>query len=144
MSRVTSPAIDLSYFFFSSTQKSLRDAHLDEFLQIYYTNLARIIRRTGSDPDALFPEAELQRQLRQFGILGVLKAPLMIPLILADSSEISDLDRLAEIMAGGRADAGLMANLNEDKVEEFAQQLKDVLSDARRYGWFYNEEQNID
>lgn len=136
MARVTSPAIDLTYFFFSTINKALRDAHLDDFLHIYYTSLAGTIRATGSDPEVLFPEAELQRQLRQFGIFGVAFAPLMIPLILADSSEIANLDELAEQMAEGEEGAGCMANLkNDEKIREFGLQMKGVLADARRYGW---------
>lgn len=138
MSRVTSPAIDLTNFIFSSTDKTLRDPHLDDLLEIYYASLTSIIRAAGSNPDVLFPKTELHRQLRQFGIFGVVMAPLMIPLILADSSEISNLDELAIAMADGgdEADgAGLMAHLNAVKEQEFAQRMHDVLVDARRYGW---------
>lgn len=76
LTRVSSPAVDLTTFLFTSTDKQLRDAHLDEFLQVYYSNLVRIVRATGSDPAILFPEAELHRQLRLFGKYGVMVAPL--------------------------------------------------------------------
>lgn len=136
MARVTSPAVDLTYYLFSSIGKSLRDAHLDEFLQIYYTNLAQTVRVSGSDPDELFPKSELQRQLRQFGKFEVAFAPLMIPLILADSSEIANLDELSVAMSDdGEYAQELMANLNKAKEGEFAQRMKDALSDGRQYGW---------
>lgn len=135
MSRITSPAIDLTYFLFTSTRKSLRDAHLDEFLQVYYSNLARIIRATGSDPDEMFPEAELQRQLRKFGVYGVAMAPFALPMILADKSEITDLDEIAETILQGEQNTGFMTNLNPAKRMEYAEMIRDVLADARRYGW---------
>lgn len=134
MSRITSPAIDLSYYLFSSTVKSLRDAHLDEFLKIYYTNLADVIRATGSDPEVLFPEEELQRQLRQFGKIGVLMAPILIPAMLADSSDITDLDSNAEQLYNKKT-SDRAVNISGNKEQEFIKRMQDVVSDARRYGW---------
>lgn len=134
-SRVSSPAVDLTYFLFSATVKSLRDEHLTDFLQIYYSNLAGIIRATGSDPDLLFPEPELHQQLRQFGKYGVMMAPIVIPVNIAVASEISNIKELTETMANGKNGAGLLTNLNESKTKQFAQRMEDVLADARQYGW---------
>lgn len=135
LSRVSSPAMDISLFLFSSTNKSLRDKHLDEFLQIYYASFASILQTLGSDPDVLYPEAELQRQLRQFGIHGVTQSPVLVPLIIADSSECPNYDDLAENMSEGAIDTGSMKHLNGAKVKEFGQRMNDMLDDARRYGW---------
>lgn len=135
MSRVTSPAVDFSYFLFTSTVKSLRDKHLDEFIRIYYTNLAQTIRSNFSDPDVLFPEAELHRQLQKFGVYGVMLAPIIIPNAIADTKEISNLDEMAETLANGTEDTGTMTNLSEESAKEYAQRVKDVLADARQYGW---------
>lgn len=127
--------MDLSYFIFSVTEKPLRDAHLNEFLQIYYTNLANTIRATGGDPDVMFPEAEFKHHLRQFGIFGVMMSPLLIPVILADSSEITNLEDIAETMSNGTVDSPRMFNLSEHKEKQYVQRMKDVLADARLYGW---------
>lgn len=135
LSRVSSPAVDISYILFTSTVKSLRDAHLDEFLQVYYTNLAHTIRATGSDPDVLFPEAELQRQLRQFGVHGVLMAPVLIPIIIADSTEIASMDEMAETMESGKEIKRTHTNLSAANAKEFGRRIQDVISDARRLGW---------
>lgn len=139
MSRVTSPAIDLTFYLLSATDKSLRDAHMDDFLQIYYSNLANTIRATGSDPEVLFPEAELQRQFRQFGIYGVTMAPMLIPVILADASEIANIDDIADTMVKGTdgddQSKVIITKLIDGKDREYAQRMMDVLDDTRRYGW---------
>lgn len=135
MSRITSPAIDLSYYLFSSTEKSLRDAHLGEFLNIYYTNLAATIRSTGGDPEELFPESELQRQLREFGIFGVVMSQILIPLVLADSANNFNFDELADSKAEDLVEAGPIKGLGEAKVKEYVRRFKEVLTDARQYGW---------
>ncbi|XP_055297452.1 uncharacterized protein LOC129565999 isoform X2 [Sitodiplosis mosellana] len=40
ISRHSTPIIDIAYFIFSCTTKELRDAHYDEFLNIYHDNLS--------------------------------------------------------------------------------------------------------
>lgn len=113
----------------------MRDVHIDEFLNIYYTNLARTIRLSGSDPEVLFPEVELQRQLCQFGVYGAMLAPTVIPLIIADTSEIPDFDDMAAAVAEGSKDIGPVKNLNDINTKKYYHRMKDVLDDARRYGW---------
>lgn len=135
MARYTSPAIDLSQYLFTSTDKPFRAAHLDELLNVYYTNLAHTIRATGSDPDVLFPEAELQRQLRLFGGYGAILAPIMMSIVIADVSEITNVDEMAEKMATGAGNSGTMAMLSDAKARAYAQRLSDVLADIRRFGW---------
>lgn len=45
ISRYSSPIIDIVYYIFCCTTKELRDAHYDEFLQIYHKNLTAHIER---------------------------------------------------------------------------------------------------
>lgn len=114
----------------------MRDAHLAEFLQIYYTNLADVIRATGSDPDVLFPKSELQQQLRQFGIYGVMMSAYLMPVTIADPSEFFDIEDIAVAMGKESGEMVLFAKLTDPgRNQEFVQRLKDVLADARHYGW---------
>lgn len=114
----------------------MRDAYLDDFLQIYYTNLAQIIRSAGSDPDKIFPEAELYRQLRQFSIYGVAMAHLLIPLILANGSEETlNVDDLTDLLADGEGEMKIIRNISDAKMKVYCQRIKDVMADARQYGW---------
>lgn len=45
VARLASPIIDLVYFMFLCTTKELRDAHYDNFLNIYHESLSEHIRR---------------------------------------------------------------------------------------------------
>lgn len=45
VSRIASPVLDVLYFIFSSTTKELRDAHYDDFLQMYHNTLSAHIQR---------------------------------------------------------------------------------------------------
>lgn len=128
--------MDLTNFLLANTDKPLRDAHLDELLHIYYTNLSNTIRATCGDPEVLFPEPELHQQLRQFAIFGVMVAPLVIPVILADPSEIMNLEDTAETMSNGSDEPIFLAKLSDPlKIKRCAERLKDVMADARQKGW---------
>lgn len=85
----------------------MRDAHLDEYLKIYYTNLANC----------------------------VIMAPLMIPVILANSSEIQNIENIAESKLNETAHSALLFKLTESKEKQYVLRMKEVLADACRYGW---------
>lgn len=60
LSRYASPAIDLSFFFYSCTSQELREMHYDELLKVYHNNLSELLKDLGSDPTELFPFEALQ------------------------------------------------------------------------------------
>lgn len=128
-----SPALDLSYFMLSSTTKALRDRHYDEFIRIYYKNLSDIIRACGSDPDKLFTFADLQAQLKKFGVYGAVFAPLLLSILVSDPKNIASMDELAENMDDDKPKH--MATLDAFSEIAFKDRLRDVLADARTYGW---------
>lgn len=107
MSNFVSPAIDLTYFLFSSTEKQLRDEHYDDLINIYYDTLATQINRLGSDAKKLFTFNDLQLQLKQFAIYGLIMAPLIVQIITADPKDIPDLDQIAEDMKNQKLDENL-------------------------------------
>ena len=43
--RYSSPVLDLMYYIFGCTVKSLRDKHYQEFMDVYYDTLADFIKR---------------------------------------------------------------------------------------------------
>lgn len=45
MTRLASPVIDFLHYIFVCTTKTLRDAHYDSFLKVYYENLSTHLRR---------------------------------------------------------------------------------------------------
>lgn len=66
---------------------------------------------------------------------GIMMAPLLIPVILADSSEITNIEDMAETISKGTDDPVVLVKLTDIKLKKCAQRLKDVLGDARHYGW---------
>lgn len=93
-----SPAMDISYFIFSSTDSTLRVEHYDDLINVYYENLAETLQRLGSDPEKLFKFSDLQDQLKKYARYGLIMAPMLIQVVTAKASDIPDLNELAQKM----------------------------------------------
>lgn len=132
MSRLGSPALDLSYFFMSSTDKALRDKHFDDFLHIYYTNLAKTLRACGSDPDRIFTFADLQDQLKRYGKYGVTVAPVYLQMMVNNPDNIKEMDSFAE---QDGSEPKEMASFDKTSKTIYIERLIGVISDAKAQGW---------
>lgn len=135
--RLASPALDIVYFLFSSTDKALRQQHFDGLLRIYHQNLSTVVQACGSDVERLLPFAELQKQLRQFGRYGVVMAPLLLQAIVSNAETVVDMDELAVELSKPKADQKQVdfVRFDPDSVAKFTKRLGDVIDDAKLYGW---------
>lgn len=91
-----SPAMDISYFMYTSTEQSLRDNYYDELIQEYYNSLANALQKLGSDVNKLFTFCDLQDQLRQFARFSLIMAPMAIPFVVAKPQNVCNFDEMSE------------------------------------------------
>ncbi|XP_039967038.1 uncharacterized protein LOC120779001 [Bactrocera tryoni] len=96
ISRYSPPILDLVHYLYACTEKPLRDAHFNEFMQIYYDTLAQFIRDYELDPAVLYPETIFRQQLRQFGVYGYCMSAFAVPFFVSNASELPDLDKVSE------------------------------------------------
>uniref|UniRef100_A0A8W7PPW8 CHK kinase-like domain-containing protein n=1 Tax=Anopheles coluzzii TaxID=1518534 RepID=A0A8W7PPW8_ANOCL len=94
LARYCSPALDIAFFVYSCTSQALRDAHYEDLLGAYHGGLAEMLRDLGSDPDTVFPRAELEKEMRQYARFGCGMGIESIPFSLLDESEVPDLDKI--------------------------------------------------
>lgn len=130
-----SPAIDISYFLFTSTEKNLRTAHLNDLLQTYYTHLSNVVRACGSNPDKLFTFNDFQDQLKKFGKFGLLEAPSLLQVIVSDAENIADMETFAKNVTNAIEGPTNMVTLDGRAKVAFRQRLNDDFVDAKNYGW---------
>lgn len=133
MSRFTSPAVDLLYFMFTSTEKKLRSEHYDNFIRIYYKNFAAHLTRLGTNPEKVFTFKNLLSQLKKFGKFGIVMPAMVIPMIAAEGKDIIDLDTVAEGLKEGNDFEGF------DKNKEnllYKKRMSDVIRDTIRLGYY--------
>lgn len=136
ISRYSSPVLDLVYFLFSSTDKSLRDAHYTEILQLYHKSLSTNLTKLGSDASKLFSYEDLQDQLKKFGCYALIIAPMLLNIITAKPDDIPDLDALAEEFKDKSIEDGMKAFMNDASVDKFNARVRDVVQDILRLGYY--------
>lgn len=136
ISRYSSPALDLVYFLFSSTDKALRDAHYTEILQLYHKSLTTTLTKLGSDANKLFSYDDLQDQLKKFGSYALIIAPMLLNIITAKPDDIPDLDALAEEFKDKTPEEGIKAFMNDASVDKFHARIRDVVEDILRLGYY--------
>lgn len=94
LARYSSPALDISFFIYSCTNQTLREAHYEDLLKTYHESLSDMLRNLGSDPEQLFSYSDLQKELREFARFGVGMGIESIPFSLLDEGDVSDLDQI--------------------------------------------------
>ncbi|XP_066995896.2 uncharacterized protein [Anabrus simplex] len=89
MYRYNPPAAELVFFLHMTTRRAVREAHLEEFLTLYYETFSQELKLQGYESEQLLPWTELRDsfdRLRDIGrIVGVisLQMCLMDPKIIA-------------------------------------------------------------
>lgn len=133
LSRFTSPALDVLYFLFTSTDKGLRSEHYNNLIRIYYKNLSEHLTRLGSNPDKIFTFNNLLGQLKKFGKFGICMPAMVLPMTSAESKDIPDLDKIADDMKDGKEFEGFDQNQNNTI---YKTRMSDVIRDIIRLGYY--------
>lgn len=133
MVRYCSPALDLVYYLFGSTDKKLRSKYYNDIIKIYYQQLALNVRSMGSDPDKLFTYDDLQSELKRCGNLAIVMAPMQILLYLAKGEDMLDLDKFSE--TGGSVN--IIQNADEHYKMVCKERVCDVINDLIDLGYYH-------
>ncbi|KAL7029770.1 hypothetical protein ACKWTF_006353 [Chironomus riparius] len=140
--RYSSPVLDLMYYIFGCTVKSLRDKHYQEFMDVYYDTLADFIKRLGSNPDKVFPREAFNEHLKKFGKFGFIMAMMVLPMFTANAEDIPDMDAMAEKFqdlkeTGEKLDPSEIVDFSSFKtVDVFNERMRDVIQDMYDFGYF--------
>lgn len=130
-SQYCSPATDISYYLYSSTEQPLRTAHFDDILHDYHDSLAELLHRLGGNADAQFSFDDLLGQLRTFGIYGLLLAPTLIQVVTVKAEDLPDMENVSD-----RKEFDFM---EKGKPAGYAQRVRDVIRDFVDRGFFGEE-----
>ncbi|GJQ78464.1 hypothetical protein Trydic_g11581 [Trypoxylus dichotomus] len=93
--RPGSPALDLSYLFYTTaavSKKMLRK--VDDFLELYHEELSKQIRKMGCDPDALYSLSLLKKEWHTFCKFGFSMAFLILKAMLGEKEEMSNFEKV--------------------------------------------------
>lgn len=91
-STTMSPAIDLSYFLYTTTAES-ELKHLKELLLFYHQKLNENLRKLGSDPSNIFLLQTFRDHWKKYAIYGTVVAPTILLFnFLGDNTQIDMTD----------------------------------------------------
>lgn len=136
--RYSSPASELLYCIFTSTDKSTRDKHFESLLRIYYDRLATNIRKLGSDPTVLYPYEQLKRELPMCGDFLLLTLPMLTQVALVEARNASEVDDTFDVCIRGAVRPDMLVGLNANAQMEYGKRINDSIGDLERLGCFRN------
>lgn len=88
--RLHSPVIDLSQFFYLSSPKHVMD-EVDKYLKVYYSSFSEFLRELGSDSDFVFPFDIFLKYWGRFSKFGMAMALFCLRFSIAEEGEIPQL-----------------------------------------------------
>lgn len=118
LSRIASPALDLSYFIFTCTDKKLREKHFDDMLKLYHNAMRDLLKGFSLDVDDFLTLPELHQQMRLFSLFGIHMTIGVTHLMLSDQEEIPDFQNM---------------KINDDDLEETMKAFVYVSKNESRY-----------
>ncbi|XP_068081164.1 uncharacterized protein [Anabrus simplex] len=86
LSCLGSPATDLTYFLYSSSQNEVRASRLDEVLKMYHTQLCETLAALGSNPE-VFGFQDLKNEMKRVALCGLYAATTVLAGVVGDAEE---------------------------------------------------------
>lgn len=136
-----SPAIDIFYNIFSSTDKALRDKEYSNLIELYYDSLSNMVKLLGSKPEEIFTFEDLLNELKRFGVYALLMTPMLLQVSLAHSNEISNMDEMFDKVAEGESKINLVTSLSSEGQSEYCRRLNEVFGDVIKLGYYEMHQQ---
>lgn len=137
LTRYASPAIDLACCLFTSTDKAFRDVEYENLLKRYYGSLSTAMKSLGSDSKKLFTFDDLKNELKLYGYYALLLTPFYIQAMVADSSEVTNLDEQFNKMANGEGAIEIISGLSAERQREYGRRLNEVFEDIVNFGYYH-------
>lgn len=135
--RYASPAIDLLYYIFCSTDKQTRDAEYFNLLRCYHDALSATVEKLGSNP-CIFTFDNLLDELKKCGNYLIVILPMMIQMMSANPNDFTNMDEMADKVAEGKCEHfDMITKLDESGKRKYDQLLNDCMDDAVRLGYFH-------
>lgn len=134
--RYSSPATDLMYCIFTSTDKATRDKEFDYLLRIYYDRLSKNIQKLGSDPNVLYSYEQLKRELPLCGDFLLVLLPMLTQLSLVEARNASEVDDTFDVCVRGAVRPDLLVGLNANAQIEYRERINACFGDLVKLGCF--------
>lgn len=93
---LTSPAVDVWSFIYTSLELSIMDDHIEELLQLYCKSFVDELSSLELPQKQIPSQSDVMEDLTSRELYGFLIANLYLPALLADSESIQDLETVSK------------------------------------------------
>ncbi|XP_022909730.2 uncharacterized protein [Onthophagus taurus] len=131
VARYGSPALDLSYFLFTCTDKEFRDHHYDDMIRLYYYTLCDHLNALGSDPEVLLPFDVLQKELKEFSVVGMYMSIFVLFICTRETEEMAEW-RSKDVKSEDVSNKWATKSVNANK---YQRRVRDVIVDVFEKGY---------
>lgn len=137
MARYGSPALDLHYNIFGSSDREIREQHYASLLESYYSSLSATVEKLGSDPKKLLSRDDFDNQLKKYGNFAILMSPMIVQMLLTDPKDIVDLDEFSETLANDPTKTtDFIKGFNDDTQQRYDKRVSETISDIIDLGYY--------
>lgn len=127
-----SPAVDLIYYIFTTTDKVSRRNEYQNLVKIYYDQLTTNIQAMGSDPEKLFSYEDFQNELKRCGNIAIINAPFLLQISLSKSDSIVDMTEMCE----EHSKSDFLQNSDSEFEHKFRIRMSDAIDDLLEWGYY--------
>ncbi|KAF4533013.1 hypothetical protein B566_EDAN000704 [Ephemera danica] len=92
LTRVTSPAIDVTYALYTSACRGVLNLHFDELLDSYHTTLSATLADLGLVVEKIFPRQRLSEEMTRCAAYGLAMCGIVVPAVYCPPECTPDLD----------------------------------------------------
>ncbi|ODN02157.1 hypothetical protein Ocin01_04497 [Orchesella cincta] len=123
VSRVSSRAVDIHYFLYTSPQVNVLNEKEDEILKVYFDEFTKFVRKLGVDTDAHgLTKEDFDQEIDKFRFSGVISGLMLASIMSAESADVPDMESLKEedftVNNGEDAMKNLFLNMLKERAME--------------------------
>lgn len=134
--RYSSPATDLIYNIFTSTDKAFRDKEFNNLIDLYYKSLSETVKLLGSNPEKLFTLDNLKDELKRCGNFALIIAPTVLHVSQGDPNDVANKNEMIESDDGFQ----LVTGLSDERQKEFGRRVNEMMEDIVQLGFYHKVE----
>ncbi|KAB0795960.1 hypothetical protein PPYR_10021 [Photinus pyralis] len=126
--RLESPAVDLVTFIFSAADKATRERY-DELIMEYHKTFCSFLGEFGCDGEKLLPFEDLQEELMEFGLLGLIIGISLIYVYATVDQKVPDIFQTE----CPKEEFGFLYDLQDSS--KFDKRVREAICDFNRFGY---------
>lgn len=136
ISKIASPACDLLYMIFSSTDHSTRHQHFYEWIDFYHSELDSSLSNFGLKANHLYPRDQLDADLRRYSRAYFSSSILLFTVLIRKTEDAAKIKESMELNANfKKSRADMLGALDPETLALFKNKIEGLVESYREFGY---------